>query len=76
MNIDAYAMSEITIVQLVTGQRGRELRTQQQMGIIDWLFVPLFLAFAICWTALLFVIAIVSLLVKTVFRSEISSRDL
>ena len=62
-------MSEITIVQLVTGQRGRELRTQQQMGIIDWLFVPMFLVFAICWTALLSVIAIVSFLVKTVSRS-------
>ena len=69
MNIEAYAMSEISIVQLVTGQRGRELRTQQQMGIIDWLFVPMFLVFAIFWTALLSVIAIVSFLVKTVSRS-------
>ena len=66
-------MSDLTIVQLVTSQKGRELRLHQHMSTIDWLLLPVFLVFAIFLTLIMSVIAIVSLVISLVRQPEISS---
>jgi uncharacterized membrane protein len=59
-------MSDMTVVQLVAAQRGRELRTDGQLGIWDCLAIPVFgvvLAFLIVWLILAGIVTLICSLV-------------
>ena len=77
-----YIMRDVDMPRLATYQIEREHRIQDQTETVDWLFLPIvlvlaipfFLVFAICWTLLMSVIVIVSLVIVFIRQSELSSR--
>ena len=60
-------MSDLTVIQLLSAQRARDLRKNQQIGIVDVIAFPMFCIFASCMVVLLLVKAVVVLAGRGVF---------